>query len=100
MNLRLTIPTSQGTAVVGNALTELSAPVRDQVVGAALFGYTKNKQNEERIKNYPVERTVIYCDEGDAVCDGTLLILPGHFSYDDEAAGPAPEFLAERIQSS
>ncbi|KFH43431.1 Cutinase-like protein [Hapsidospora chrysogenum ATCC 11550] len=91
---------SQGTAVVGNALTELSGPAKDNVVGAALFGYTKNLQNRGKIPNYPESRTQVYCSLTDAVCTGTLFILPGHFLYLDDAAGPAPRFLTRQINSA
>lgn len=89
---------SQGSAVVGNALTELDAETRDQVVGAALFGYTKNLQNSGQIVGYPKERTEVFCEPGDAVCWGTLFVLPGHLLYLDEAADEAPRFLAGRIR--
>ncbi|KAI6781740.1 uncharacterized protein J7T54_004906 [Emericellopsis cladophorae] len=91
---------SQGTAVVGNALTELTGAVQNQVVGAALFGYTKNLQNFGRIPNYPRSRTEVYCSVTDAVCSGTLFILPGHFSYNDEARNEAPRFLARQINNA
>ena len=91
---------SQGTAVVGNALTELSGPAKDNVVGAALFGYTKNLQNRGKIPNYPESRTQVYCSLTDAVCTGTLFILPGHFLYMDDAAGAAPRFLTRQINSA
>ena len=85
---------SQGTCVVGYALAELTGtPIQEQVVGAVLFGYTKNEQNGERIPKYPTERTAIYCEEGDAVCNGSLVVLPDHFLYDDDAANEAPAFL-------
>ncbi|KAL2754919.1 carbohydrate esterase family 5 protein [Sodiomyces alcalophilus JCM 7366] len=89
---------SQGTAVVGNALTELkNTPIQDQVVGAALFGYTKNLQNLGRIPDYPRLQTEVYCQITDAVCNGTLFILPAHFLYLDDASISAPRFLTRRI---
>ncbi|KAG9257588.1 cutinase [Emericellopsis atlantica] len=91
---------SQGTAVVGNALTELTGAVQDQVVGAVLFGYTKNLQNRGRIPNYPTDRTKVYCAFTDAVCCGSLFILPAHFSYNDEAAFEAPRFLTSQINAA
>lgn len=91
---------SQGTAVVGNALTESDDAIKQQVVGAALFGYTKNLQNRRRIPDYPEDRTAIYCGATDAVCSGSLFILPAHFLYMDDAAGPAPRFLAEKINAA
>ncbi|KAF5697003.1 cutinase [Fusarium globosum] len=88
----------QGTVVVGYALSELDGAVQNQVVGAALFGYTKNEQLGGRIPNYPTERTKIFCLPTDLVCDGTLFILPAHFLYGADAAVPGPEFLVGQIQ--
>ncbi|CAG9987391.1 unnamed protein product [Clonostachys byssicola] len=88
---------SQGAALIAAAVSDLSATVREQVKGAVLFGYTKNKQNNGQIPNYPADRTAIYCAEGDLVCEGTLTIAPPHFSYDDEAEGVAADFLASKI---
>ncbi|KAF2209302.1 carbohydrate esterase family 5 protein [Cercospora zeae-maydis SCOH1-5] len=90
---------SQGTAVIAGALSDLStqAPaVANQVAGAVLFGYTRNKQNGGRIPNYPTEQTKVYCAQGDAVCDGLLVVLPPHYTYGSDA-GSAAEFLAQRV---
>lgn len=75
----------------------MEGKIKDQVVGAVLFGYTKNKQNNGAIPNYPKDKTAVYCGFADAVCHGTLFILPGHFSYGDEAAGVAANFLLGMI---
>ncbi|KAM0405842.1 hypothetical protein ACHAQC_000931 [Fusarium culmorum] len=88
---------SQGTALVAAAISKLDAKVMDQVKGCVLFGYTKNAQNNDAIPNYPKDRTAIYCNVGDAVCTGTLIITAAHFMYQADAAGPAPEFLISKI---
>ena len=88
---------SQGTAVMAGTVGELSAAVKEQVKGVVLFGYTKNLQNRRQIPNYPSDRTEIYCGLADAVCWGTLFILPDHFMYNDEARNEAPRFLISKI---
>lgn len=88
---------SQGTAVVASAVGELSASVQSQVKGVVLFGYTKNLQNGGRIPNFPTDRTKVYCDVADAVCWGTLFILPAHFLYPAVAGGDAPLWLSSKI---
>nr|P29292.1 RecName: Full=Cutinase; AltName: Full=Cutin hydrolase; Flags: Precursor [Ascochyta rabiei]CAA46582.1 cutinase [Ascochyta rabiei] len=87
---------SQGTAVMAGAIPKLDA-VRARVVGTVLFGYTQNQQNNKGIKDYPQEDLQVYCEVGDLVCDGTLIITVSHFLYLEEAAGPAPEFLKSKI---
>ncbi len=88
---------SQGTAVMSNAISGLSATVRDQIKGVVLFGYTKNLQNAGGIPNFPADKTKVYCDVADAVCWGTLFILPAHFLYTTDAATTAPAWLATKI---
>jgi cutinase len=91
---------SQGTAVMSNAISELSETVRDQIEGVVLFGYTKNAQNGGQIPNFPSERLKVFCNEGDAVCTGTLEITQPHFEYAAASKGPAPKFLKERVDSA
>lgn len=88
---------SQGTAVMSNSVSELSAAVQEQVKGVVLFGYTKNLQNLGRIPNYPRDRTEVYCNVSDAVCWGTLFIAPAHFLYTTDSSIAAPRFLKGRI---
>jgi cutinase len=88
---------SQGTALIAAAVSKLGSAVKEQVKGVVLFGYTKNLQNGFRIPNYSTSRTEIYCAATDAVCFGTLFILPAHFLYLDEATINAPIFLARQI---
>ncbi|KZM22969.1 Cutinase [Ascochyta rabiei] len=88
---------SQGTAVMAGAIPKLDAALRARVVGTVLFGYTQNQQNNKGIKDYPQEDLQVYCEVGDLVCDGTLIITVSHFLYLEEAAGPAPEFLKSKI---
>lgn len=88
---------SQGTAVMAGSLGELEDDVKEQVKGVVLFGYTKNQQNNERIPGYPTDRTKIFCNDGDAVCRGSLSVLPAHFAYTRAARGEAPEFLISQI---
>jgi cutinase len=88
---------SQGTAVIFNALSGLSASVKDKVKGAVLFGYTKNRQNGGRIPNYPTDRTKVFCNQGDRVCEGTLIIAQPHFEYTNVARGEGAQFLASKV---
>ncbi|KAL2127482.1 hypothetical protein VTI74DRAFT_10674 [Chaetomium olivicolor] len=88
---------SQGTAVMSNSISELSSTVRDQIKGVVLFGYTKNLQNGGRIPNFPSDRTEVYCNVSDAVCWGTLFIMPAHFLYTTDSAVDAPRYLISKI---
>ncbi|KAL2140130.1 hypothetical protein VTI28DRAFT_4212 [Corynascus sepedonium] len=92
---------SQGTAVMSNAISELAGtPTQEQIKGVVLFGYTKNLQNRGRIPNYSTDRTKVFCNIGDLVCAGTLIVAPSHFLYTTESLGEAPRFLKSQIDAA
>ncbi|KAG7113632.1 Cutinase 1 like protein [Verticillium longisporum] len=88
---------SQGSAVMAGALGGASQRTKSQVQGVVLFGYTRNAQSGGRVPGFPVERTRVFCRAGDMVCRGSLMVGPAHFGYAGDAAGPAPQFLLQRI---
>jgi cutinase len=88
---------SQGAALMAASVSKLSSTVQNQIKGVVLFGYTKNLQNRGKIPNFPEDKTKVFCAVGDAVCTGTLTILPAHLSYSDEAARDAPQWLISKI---
>lgn len=59
----------------------------------------QNQQNGGRIPNYPAERTRVFCNVGDLVCSGTLIIAAPHLTYGSDARGPAPQFLVQRLRA-
>ncbi|KAF1918581.1 cutinase-domain-containing protein [Ampelomyces quisqualis] len=88
---------SQGAALAAAAISDLDATVRNKVVGTVLFGYTKNQQNAGAIPKYPSSNLKVFCETGDLVCEGTLIITPAHLTYLDEAGNQAPQFLISKI---
>lgn len=88
---------SQGAALTAAAVRDIDASIREKIVGVALFGYTKNQQNGGKIINYPSNRLSVFCNPGDYVCQGSLLIAPPHLDYSNSASGPAPDFLVGRV---
>lgn len=93
----LTFFPSQGAALTAAAIRDSSAVIREQIKGVVLFGYTKNQQNNGGIPNYPSNRLAVYCETGDLVCNGTLIVLPPHTTYADEAEDEAPKFLISKL---
>ncbi|KAF2996732.1 hypothetical protein E8E13_006134 [Curvularia kusanoi] len=88
---------SQGSAVVAAALGRVGKGVRGRVRGVVLFGYSQNKQNHGLVPGFPSEKVKVFCALGDLVCQGSLAVTFVHFSYLDDAAGPAVEFLSSKI---
>ncbi|KAK4238133.1 carbohydrate esterase [Achaetomium macrosporum] len=91
---------SQGAAVMSGSVSKLSTTIQNQVKGVVLFGYTQNQQNDGQIPNFPADKTKVFCNVGDAVCNGTLLILPAHLLYTDAASTDAPQWLISKIGSA
>nr|Q96UT0.1 RecName: Full=Cutinase 2; AltName: Full=Cutin hydrolase 2; Flags: Precursor [Fusarium vanettenii]AAL18696.1 cutinase 2 [Fusarium haematococcum] len=90
---------SQGAALGAASVEDLDSAIRDKIAGTVLFGYTKNLQNHGRIPNFPADRTKVFCNTGDLVCTGSLIIAAPHLTYGPDARGPAPEFLIEKVRA-
>jgi cutinase len=86
---------NQGTAVIARAIEDLEQPVKDQIAGVALFGYTLNRQNSGLIPGFPEERTQVYCRWFDLTCRGVP--VPYSSLYLHEAHHEGPDFLAGQL---
>ncbi|KAK3303663.1 carbohydrate esterase family 5 protein [Chaetomium strumarium] len=91
---------SQGAALMAGTVSKLSSTIQNQVKGVVLFGYTQNLQNKGQIPNYPADKTKVFCNVGDTVCTGTLIIMPAHLLYTSEASTDAPRFLISKVGSA
>lgn len=85
---------------MSGSISGLGGAVQNQIKGVVLFGYTQNAQNNGGIPNFPSSKLKVYCGATDAVCYGTLFILPAHFGYTDESLGVAPTFLKQQIAAA
>jgi cutinase len=56
----------------------------------------RNKRDGGRIPNFPEEKTLIICNEGDVVCDGVRSIEAPHLQY-RQRAPEAAQFIFEHV---
>src|ERR1700712_2254137 len=89
---------SQGAALMHRAIEALPKNVQDKIVAVVLYGDTKNKQDGGRIKNFPPEKTKIFCNKGDGVCGGGLNVNAGHMSYGDSFK-PGADFIVSKLKA-
>ncbi|KAK5656565.1 hypothetical protein OQA88_4544 [Cercophora sp. LCS_1] len=88
---------SQGAALTHRAVEDLAQAQKDRIVAAFTFGDTQNQQDNGQIPNFPRDKTLVICNRGDAVCSGTLTILPAHLTYGSRA-DEAVDFIASKIR--
>lgn len=67
-----------------------------RIAGVVLFGFTRNAQDGGQIPGFPVERTRVFCADGDRVCEDSLQITAAHLSYAADA-DEAAAFLASMV---
>lgn len=82
---------------MSGSISKPSSTLRNRIKGVVLFGNTQNTQNGDQVPNFPMSKTDTFCDAADAVCYGTLFILPAHFSYLVDAETTAPNFVISKI---
>jgi cutinase len=91
---------SQGAAVMHNVVGKsLDARIKSKIAGVALFGDTRNKQDRGHIRNFPNDRSRVWCKVTDGVCGGQLLVNAGHLSYSALDIGQAATWLAGRART-
>lgn len=90
---------SQGAAVNHRAIESLDTAVQDQIAGVVLYGDTQKQQDNDQIPNFPANKVQIICQVGDAVCRGTLTVLPAHLTY-GARADEGVEFLTTQIRGA
>ncbi|KAH6672658.1 cutinase-domain-containing protein [Plectosphaerella plurivora] len=91
---------SQGSALAAAAVRDSSSDVKPKIAGVVLFGYTKNQQNDGGIPDFPTDRVKVFCNQGDAVCNGSLMVTFAHLRYQSSARGPAAEYLVSMINGA
>jgi cutinase len=90
---------SQGAALTHRAIEGLNQNIKDRIAGVVTFGDTQTLQDGEHILGYPLNKTLIICNQGDVICAGTLWVVPIHFDY-TRRVPEGVAFLFERIMAA
>ncbi|KAI0116511.1 carbohydrate esterase family 5 protein [Nemania sp. FL0031] len=88
---------SQGAALVHAAVEQLAASARARIVAAVTFGDTQKQQDGGNIPNYDASKTLILCNSGDLVCEGTLIVTSAHLDY-TPSVPTAVSFIASKVR--
>ncbi|OAA42549.1 cutinase [Cordyceps fumosorosea ARSEF 2679] len=88
---------SQGAAITHRAVENLPSTMMERLTAVVTFGDTRNKQDNGSIPNFPKNKTLVICNQEDAVCNGTLDILAAHMDY-DRRVPEASCFIAKQIR--
>ncbi|KAK6845915.1 cutinase [Apiospora arundinis] len=87
---------SIGAALVHRAAEKLTAAARARVAAAVTFGDTQKAQDNGRVPTIDAGKTRIFCNDGDRVCEGTLIITGAHSDYTSSVA-PAVSFITSKV---
>ncbi|KAI1127600.1 carbohydrate esterase family 5 protein [Nemania abortiva] len=88
---------SQGAALLHAAVEQLAASARARIFAAVTFGDTQKQQDGGKIPNYDASKTLILCNSGDLVCDGTLIVTSAHLDY-TPSVPTAVSFIVSKVQ--
>ncbi|KAK4550378.1 hypothetical protein LTR36_003345 [Oleoguttula mirabilis] len=80
---------SQGAAVMTDGIQRLSSDIQSQIAGVVLYGDTRNKQDDGGIPNFSKDKVKVYCNSGDGVCDGALIVTAAHLEYESKVSDAA-----------
>ncbi|KAF3015836.1 hypothetical protein E8E14_005116 [Neopestalotiopsis sp. 37M] len=87
---------SQGAAMVHRSIEDATATTVSRIAAAVTFGDTQKAQDGGKIPNIATSKTKIYCNTGDLVCEGTLIITSAHTDY-LSSVNPAVQFVTSLL---
>lgn len=89
---------SQGAALIHRAVEQIDdQSVLSQIAAAVTFGDTQKKQDDGEIPNVDPAKTLILCNDGDKVCDATLIVTSAHLDYTGNVQ-KASDFVTGLVQ--
>jgi len=78
------------------SVSRLSTAVKNKIAGAVLYGNTRDAQTGGKIPDFDRAKSQTYCDFGDGVCLGTLIVTAAHLTYADDVLAAA-RYLESRV---
>ncbi|ATY58532.1 cutinase 1 [Cordyceps militaris] len=92
---------SQGSAVVHAALSRLGEDIHAKIAAAVTFGDTMIKKNKGRIPNFPLDKMLSVCNEGDIPCgNGRMITLnKAHTDYNRRSTEGA-QFIFDMLDKA
>lgn len=78
------------------SVRRLTTAVKNQIAGVVLYGNTRNAQTGGKIPDFDRAKSQTYCDFGDGVCVGTLVVTAAHLTYADDVPAAA-RYLENRV---
>ncbi|GAM88108.1 hypothetical protein ANO11243_061390 [Dothideomycetidae sp. 11243] len=87
---------SQGAACTHAAVGNLDDATVNRITAAVTFGDTRNEQSGGTIAPIDPSRVMIFCAQGDYVCDGTLITDSAHSSYATDVPA-AVDFISSLV---
>lgn len=71
--------------------------VINKIAAGVTFGDTQKQQDNGQIPNLDAAKTLILCNDGDKVCNGTLIITSAHLDYTGKVQ-QASDFITSLIK--
>ncbi|KAI1847570.1 hypothetical protein JX266_006422 [Neoarthrinium moseri] len=89
---------SQGAAMVHRSVEQIDdQAVKDKIAAAVTFGDTQKHQDDDQVPGLDPAKTLILCNDGDLVCDGTLIVTSAHLDYTGKVQ-QASDFITGLVQ--
>lgn len=89
---------SQGSAVISQAVQQMSPAQQAKMDAVVFYGYTKNMQTMGMLPGYPDADLKVFCRDDDGVCKGQLSVTSGHLAYtNDGTIMEGAQFMMSKV---
>jgi hypothetical protein len=83
------------------AVAKLDEATKSKLVAGVMFGDSMNGKHSGKIQNYPADRVLQVCHDGDGICAARLSgMTAAHLNYASADYAKAVNFMASKINST